>query len=90
MSQQAINTNFDSSRRNLGDLVVGIRVDALPQGEAERLAAAGQFYPLTVDERGCLRVAIPEGSKVDTEELEVLREIRDLLAEHRDLLLKIA
>lgn len=103
MSQQAVNTSFDKDDRTLqqladgkpelqqlGELVVGVRVDAVPEAEADRLAADGKFYPLTLDETGCLRVRMPDGVKVKTEELEVLREIRDLLIESRDLLLKIA
>mgnify|MGYP001577754463 FL=1 len=101
MAQQAINTTAITTERQrdgadllkqkvIGDLVVGIRVDTLPTNEAERLAADGKFYPLTTDKDGNLRVALPATTIVKTEALEVLREIRDLLIENRDLLLKIA
>ena len=90
MSQQAINTAYDAAQRNRGELVVGIRVDSLPTSEANRLAAEGKFYPLTTDADGNLRVVLSSLTKVETQELEVLREIRDLLIENRDLLLKIA
>ena len=78
------------TRRLAGELVIGIRVDELPASEAERLAAQGKFYPLTTDKDGQLRVVLSGTTKVAMEELEVLREIRDLLIENRDLLLKIA
>lgn len=74
----------------IGKLVVGVRIDDLPSGEAQRLATAGKFYPLTTDADGNLRVVTPDWINVRTEELEVLREIRDLLVQNRDLLLKIA
>ena len=103
MSQQAVNTTYPIDNRTdeevaagktlrpvLGEMVVGVRVDTVPAGEAERLAADGKFYPLTLDENGFLRVTLPDGIKVKTEELEVLRESRDLLVQVRDLLLKIA
>lgn len=100
MSQQAINTEaivkerqssgVDAVRRLLGELLVGIRVDDLPSGEAERLAAEGKFYPLTVNADGHLRVVTPDWIKVQTAELEVLLRIEQLLTEQRDLLLKIA
>lgn len=100
MSQQAVNSEAvvrnrradgtDESRTLRGELVVGVRVDAVPKGDADRLAAEGRFYPLTVDADGQLRVVLPEGTRVETAELAVLREIRDLLAESRDLLLRIA
>ena len=103
MSQQAINQVYDTDDRSdeqraagvsakpkIGELVVGVRIDALPQSEAERLAGEGRFHPLTLDADGNLRVTMPDGISVKSEELEVLREIRNLLVESRDLLLKIA
>jgi len=100
MAQQAINTRAvdsdrkadgtDETRRVLGELVVGVRVDTLPASDAQRLAAEGKFYPLTLDRDGQLRVVTPDWIKVQTQELEVLRELRDLMAETRDLLMKIA
>lgn len=103
MSQQVVGTKFDNDDRTLqqladgkyepkqlGELVVGVRVDAIPEVEADRLAAEGKFHPLTIDKNGCLRVRMPDGIKVQNEELEVLREIRDLCAESRDLLVKLA
>lgn len=103
MSQQAINSKYETDGRTLedaangksapakfGELVVGVRVDAVPEVEAKRLAAEGQFHPLTIDPSGFLRVTLPDGIKVKTEELEVLRAIRELLIELRDLLMKIA
>ena len=89
MSDQLVSTAYDAGKRTLGELVVGIRVDAVPAGEAERLAAAGQFYPLTVDARGFLRVTLPEGTTVATGELEVWREILAVLKDIRASLLKI-
>ena len=103
MSQQSIGTTYDTDDRTLaqieagvgvrpklGETVVGVRIDTLPQEEAERLAADGTFHPLTIDKNGFLRVTIPDGITVKTEELAVLRESRDLLTEVRDLLMKIA
>ena len=66
-------------QKQLAELVVGIRLDSVPTGEAQRLAGEGKFYPLTMDANGFLRVTLPEGTKVKTEELEVLQEIRTLL-----------
>lgn len=84
MSDQLVNTTapdakgtaYDEARKLQGGLVVGIRVDEVPTGEADRLAAEGKFYPLTMDAAGFLRVSLPEtGTQVETQELEVLREI---------------
>lgn len=100
MSRQAVNTQAivttrqrdgsDEVTRLYGELIVAVRVDSPPTKEADRLAAAGNFYPLTSDADGHLRVVLRSDTSVQTEELEVLREIRDLLIESRDLLLKIA
>lgn len=100
MSQQAINTtaNYkerqtdgkDRARTLHGESLAVIRVDDLPKGEADRLAAEGKWYPVTCDKNGHLRVALPDSTKVEVTELEVLCEIRELLKENRDLLLKIA
>lgn len=91
MSEQRIGTEYDSDRRTMGDLVVGIRKDDAPTGEADRLAADGEFYPVTTDEDGNLRVAIPAATKIDMQALlEVERENGLLLAEIRDLLRQIA
>ena len=90
MSEQRIDTEYDSDRRTLGDLVVGIRVDTLPGGEADRLAEDGSFYPLTLDASGRVRVALSSDTKIETAELQVLREIRDLLEQQLNLLRQIA
>lgn len=91
MSERAINTNYDQDQqRNIGEMVVGIRIDTLPTGEASRLAAVGRFQPLTTDKDGNLRVVPPDGIKVVSAELEVLLRIEALLIEQRDLLLKIS
>ena len=101
MSQQAINseavpkdyeerTGRSTTRRFLGESIVAVRVDDLPASEAERLAAEGKWYPLTVDQNGQLRVVTPDWIKVHVQELEVLRDSRDLLMQIRDLLMKIA
>lgn len=76
--------------KQLGELVVGIRLDEVSTGEANRLASEGKFYPLTMDANGFLRVTLPEGTQVEPEELAVQRASHDLLIEIRDLLLKIA
>lgn len=103
MSQQAINTKYDTDDRSdkqradgvsapvkVGELIVGVRLDTIPAGEGDRLAADQKFHPLTIDRNGFLRVTMPNGITVKTEELEVLRETRDLMVEVRDLLMKIA
>lgn len=103
MSQQPVGATYDNDDRSdeqiaagvsvkprLGELVVGVRIDAIPQSEAERLAADGKFHPLTVDENGFLRVTVPDAVRVESEELTVLREIRDLLTRGCDLLQQIA
>lgn len=87
---KAVNTPNDQPAKLIAELLTAIRVDTAPSHDGERLADEGQFYPLTVDTNGFLRVALPDGTKVESSELEVLREIRDLLIENRDLLLKIA
>lgn len=87
---KAVNTPYDTTGKTLAELVTGIRIDTVPANEGERLAAAGEFYPLTVDKNGFLRVTLPDGTKVESTESEVLREIRDVLFEVRDLLMKIA
>ena len=79
-----------NQKKQHGELVLGLRLDEVPTGEAKRLAADGKFYPLTMDSNGFLRVTLPEGTKVETEELEVMREMSGLLEEIRDALLKIA
>ena len=73
-----------------GEMVLGIRQDAVPTNEANKLAAEGGFYPLTLDAKGFLRVTLPEGTEVESAELEVQRENNILLSEIRDLLMKIA
>ncbi len=65
--------------KNLGELVGGIRLDSVPTSEAQRLAKEGKFFPLTVDQNGFLRVTLPEGTKVETEEMAVLLRIEALL-----------
>jgi hypothetical protein len=100
VSDQTVNTGaldvkaqgsaYDQTPPRRAKLVVGIRLDGVPAGEAQRLAAEGRFYPLTLDANGFLRVTLPEGTTVNTNERDVHRESRDLLEEIRDLLLKIA
>lgn len=91
MSQQAINTAYDSTQpKTSGELVVGLRVDSLPTGEARRLAAEGKWYPLTTDQDGNLRVSLPSTTKIEISELSIFSRLEDLLSEIRDLLLKIA
>lgn len=87
---KAHGTVYEDVRKLLAELMAGIRVDVVPRNDSERLAQEGGFYPLTVDRDGFLRVTLPETVRVETGELIVLREIRDLLIEQRDLLLKIA
>lgn len=65
--------------KNLGELVGAVRIDSVPTGEAQRLAAEGKFFPLTVDANGFLRVTLPEGTEVKTVELETLLRIETLL-----------
>lgn len=72
------------------EFVGGVRVDDLPTSDSERLAAEGNFYPLTMDQDGCLWVRFPSGLKVETAELEVLLRIESLLKEQVNLLRKIA
>ena len=104
MSQQAVNTPFDRDDRSdeqiargvappkahTGELVVGVRVDTPPEIETERLAGNEKFHPLTTDEKGQLRAVLPDGIEVETGALGLLTEIRDLLIDCRDLLMKIA
>lgn len=103
MSQEQVNTKAVDlvghgtandefkDRRQIGNLVIGVRIDDLPEDETARLAAEGYFSPLTIDPNGNLRVALPpSGTKVETQELEVLIRIEQLLIEQRNLLLKIA
>lgn len=101
---QATDTAYDRDDRTLteisegksppkalqGELVVGVRVDDLPEIERERLAGEGKFYPITTDSKGNLRVVTPDGIKVETDELEVLRELLAVMIEVRDLLREIA
>lgn len=88
---KTVGTPYDDPRKNLGEIIVGIRVDAVPANDAERLAEEGKFYPLTTDKNGFLRVVQPEGTSVETPEIvALLTEIRDLMIEQRDLLLRIA
>lgn len=98
MSDQLVNTTapdakgtaYADARKVVGGLVVGIRVDELPTNEADRLAAEGKFYPLTLDSGGFLRVSLPDsGTKVETAELEVLREILAVQQSMLAALLKI-
>ena len=73
-------TAYDEARKVLGGLVVGVRVDAVPADEADRLAAEGKFYPLTLDKNGFLRVTLPEsGTKVETNEPEIALRIEKWL-----------
>jgi hypothetical protein len=74
------------NQRQLAELVVGIRLDSVPTGEAQRLAAEGKFYPLTVNANGFLRVVLPEGTEVKTQELEALLRIETLMGQMVDLL----
>lgn len=86
----AVNTSYDEVRKPaLADLAAGIRIDDAPTHDGQRLADEGEVYPLTIDNSGHLRVVMPANATVETQELEVLREIRDLIIETRDLLLKI-
>lgn len=101
MAQQAVNTEavaqeYDertgklTTRRLLGESFVAVRVDDLPTGEADRLAAEGKWYPLTTDANGQLRVVPPDWIKVQMQALEVWLRIEALLIEQRDLLREIA
>lgn len=72
------------------ELVVGIRIDTVPTAEVDRLAEEGKFYPLTIDKSGQLRVVLPDGAKVESNEQQVMHEIRGLLEEIRDLLMEMA
>ena len=89
---KTVNGPYEDRQRLLGELVAAIRVDTPPTGEATRIADDGGLYPLTVDKNGCLwvRVAGNTDSEGVSDQLLVLREMRDLMAEVRDLLLKIA
>lgn len=84
------NTGRSATRQLLGQTIIGVRVDDLPEGEAQRLAAEGKWYPLTTDKDGNLRVTFPASSMVEVAELEVLIRIEQLLIEQRDLLRQIA
>ena len=91
MSEQRIGLAYDKDVRTMGDLVVGIRKDDAPAGEADRLAEDGDFYPVTLDKNGNLRVTIPAATKIDMQRLlQVNRENNELLTEIRDLLRIIA
>ena len=85
-----VNTANEDKKRQIGEMMLGIRIDAVPAHEGERLAREGNFYPLTLNKDGRLRAELPDGTKVEPLELEVLREQTALLIEIRDLLLKIA
>ena len=87
---KAVNTPYEDYAKQLGELLLAIRLDSSPAAEAARLTAEGKYYPLTVDANGFLRVTLPEGTKVVVGMPELLEEMRDLLSEMRDLLLKIA
>ena len=96
-AENLVGTGYDGEQRNLGMLIVGVRIDDLPTGESERLVAAGQFHPLTFDANGNLRVVAPPAQAETSDEVRLLKDIRDLLIENRnlqietrDLLLKIA
>ena len=86
-----INTPRDELKgvKRVGELVFGIRIDAVPESEAKRLADEGKFHPLTIDKNGFLRVVLPEAQKLQVNE-QVQSEIRSLLEEIRDLLMEIA
>lgn len=86
---KTVNGPYEEFRKVLLELVGAIRVDSLPTGDATRLAGAGKFYPATVDANGCLWVRLPDDQKVETNEVEVLLRIEQLLIEQRDLLLEI-
>lgn len=86
------NTTNDEfrGRSRLGELIFGVRIDALPESERKRLADEGALYPLTTDKDGNLRVVLRDDTEVGTKELEVLLRIEQLLIEQRNLLMSIA
>lgn len=85
-----LNTSAEDTRRQLVSLIAGVRIDDLPESDRQRIAGEGNCYPLVVDKDGRLRVIMADGVKVETQELEVLRDNNRLLIEIRDLLMKIA
>lgn len=87
---KALGTQEEIVRKLLAELVCGIRVDEAPTSETKRIADEGKFYPLTIDKNGFLRVSLPEGTKVETQELEVLLRIEALLEQQVSLLQEIA
>ena len=102
MAQEAVNTKAVDfvglgsardefkDRAQRGELVLGIRIDALPESEAKRLADAGFFHPLTLDKDGSLRVALRSDTQVAVKSLAVFEDMRLLLIELRNLLMEIA
>jgi hypothetical protein len=86
---KVVNGPYDEYRKMLLELVGGIRIDEAPTGDGPRLAKQGKFHPFTVDKNGYLRVTVPEGTVVESTEVEVLLRIEQLMIEQRDLLLKI-
>ena len=89
MSQQQVSAGFDSTKVTVGSLVVAIRKDDVPTNESVRLASDVEFYPLTMDKNGFLRVTLPTGTEVKTVELETLLETMSVLKEIRDLLIEL-
>ena len=75
-----------SKPKQQGEMVFGIRIDALPENEAEVLAKEGYFYPLTLDAKGQLRTVLPSDQKIVAAEQQLLLECRNLLEQIRDVL----
>ena len=87
---KAITGEDKIDQKQLGRLVLCVRLDETSTGEQNRLAKEGEEYPMTVDANGFLRVVLPEGTEVESAELEVQRQSMVLLEQIRDLLMKIA
>ena len=83
MANKQINTTYDTTQTLLGEVVAGVRVDELPINEADKIAGAGKFAPLTVDKDGYLRVRPREGIEVGTASLS------DLIEQQNQILRKI-
>ena len=83
-----VNSSLDPLRnqKKQGEMVFGIRIDAVPEGEAGALAQEGRFYPLTLDAKGRLYTVLPSDQKVVAQEQELLLECRNLLEQIRDIL----
>lgn len=88
----SVNTTYDEfkNRKRLGELVFGIRIDAVPESEAKRLADEGSFHPLTIDKGGFLRVVLPDSQQLEVKEQRVQSQMLALLEEIRDLLMGMA